>query len=77
MNSLNCDIPVQVVDNVGVFVFPHYKDFIDNQFLFGLLLQIHLLDCNLQGRKSKIESIITRFPKSFASSVDWFSLTFT
>lgn len=44
----NRSAPVQVVDNVGVFIFPHDEDFIDDQLFLGLLLQIHLFDCNLQ-----------------------------
>lgn len=53
MNSSSHDLPVQVVDDVGVFVFPHHKDFINNQFFFGLLLQIHLFDCNLPWKETK------------------------
>lgn len=47
--------PVQVVDYVGVFVFPHHQDLIDDQLLFGLLLQVHLLDGNLgTGHKERM-----------------------
>lgn len=40
--------PVQVVHYVGVFVFPHHQDLIDDQLFLGLLLQVHLLDGNLR-----------------------------
>lgn len=42
------DSPVQVVDNVGVFVFPHHQDLIDDQLFLGLLLEVHLLDGHLR-----------------------------
>jgi hypothetical protein len=35
---------VQKVDNVGMLRFFHDKDFIDDQFLAGLVSEIHLLD---------------------------------
>lgn len=43
-----CVSPVQVVDYVGVFVFPHHQDLIDDELLLGLLLEIHLLDGHLK-----------------------------
>lgn len=42
------DSPVQVVHYVGVFVFPHHQDLVDDQLFLGLLLQVHLLDGNLR-----------------------------
>lgn len=42
------DSPVQVVHYVGVFVFPHHQDLVDDQLFLGLLLQVHLLDGNLK-----------------------------
>lgn len=40
--------PVQVVHYVGVFVFPHHQDLIDDQLFLGLLLQVHLFDGHLK-----------------------------
>lgn len=39
--------PVQVVDYVGVLVFPHHQDLVDDQLLLGLLLQVHLFNGDL------------------------------
>lgn len=46
--------PVQVVDYVGVFVFPHHQDLIDDQLFLGLLLQVHLLDGHLRRRNEEM-----------------------
>lgn len=46
-------LPVQVINDVGIFVFPHDQDLIDNELLLGLLLQIHLLDSHLKGDEIK------------------------
>lgn len=46
--------PVQVVDYVGVFVFPHHQDLIDDQLFLGLLLQVHLLDGHLRRKNEKM-----------------------
>lgn len=43
-----CVSPVQVVDYVGVLVFPHDQDLVDDELLLGLLLEIHLLDGHLK-----------------------------
>lgn len=43
--------PVQVVDYVGVFVFPHHQDLVDDQLFLGLLLEVHLLDGHLKKLK--------------------------
>lgn len=40
--------PVQVVDYVWVLIFPHHENLIDDQFLLGLLLQVHLFNSNLK-----------------------------
>lgn len=45
--SFRWNSPVQVVHYVGVFVFPHHQDLIDDQLFLGLLLQVHLLDGHL------------------------------
>lgn len=38
------EVTVEVVDNVGILVFPHDKDLVDDEFLLGLLRQVHLFD---------------------------------
>lgn len=43
--------PIQVVDYVGVLVFPHHQNFIDDQLFLGLLLQVHLLNGHLRRQK--------------------------
>lgn len=40
--------PVQVVNYVWVLIFPHDENLIDDQFLLGLLLQVHLFNSNLK-----------------------------
>lgn len=42
-----CVSPVQVVDYVGVLVFPHDQDLVDDELLLGLLLQVHLFNGHL------------------------------
>lgn len=49
------DWPVQVVDYVGVFVFPHHQDLIDDQLFLGLLLQVHLLDSHLRKQTRNLQ----------------------
>lgn len=44
-------VPVQVVDYIRVFVFPHHKDLVNNELFLWLLLQIHLFDCHLNKVK--------------------------
>lgn len=46
-------LPVQVINNVGILVFPHDQNLIDDELLFGLLLQIHLLDGHLRAGEIK------------------------
>lgn len=41
-------VPVQVINDVGILVFPHDQNLIDDELLLGLLLQIHLLDGHLK-----------------------------
>ncbi|RUS71134.1 hypothetical protein EGW08_021100, partial [Elysia chlorotica] len=41
---------VEVVDDVGVLVFSHDKDLVDDEFFLGLLGQIHRLDSDLSAR---------------------------
>ena len=38
------EVAVEVVDDVGILVFPHNKDFVDYKFLLGLLWEVHLFD---------------------------------
>lgn len=45
--------PIQVVDYVGVLVFPHHQNLIDDQLFLGLLLQVHLLNGHLRRQKKK------------------------
>lgn len=40
--------PVQIINDVGVLVFPHHQNLIDDQLFLRLLLQIHLLDGHLR-----------------------------
>lgn len=37
---------IDVIDDVGMARRTHDKDFIDDEVLFGLFLEIHLLDSN-------------------------------
>lgn len=46
-------LPVQVINNVGIFVFPHDQDLIDDELLLRLLLQIHLLNGHLKAGEIK------------------------
>ena len=47
---LSNQVAVEVVDNVWILVFPHDKDLIDDEFLLGLLRQVHGLDGHLSAR---------------------------
>ena len=50
-----CLLPVQVVNNVGVLVFPHDQNLVYDQLLLRLLLQVHLLDGHLGERHMETE----------------------
>jgi hypothetical protein len=49
-------VAVNEVDNVGVGALLHDQDFVDNQVLLGLLLQVHLLDGNQPVAASLVSS---------------------
>lgn len=40
--------PVQVIHDIGVLVFPHDQNLIDDQLFLGLLLKVHLFDGHLR-----------------------------
>lgn len=42
-------IPVQVVHDIWVLVFPHDQDLINNQLFLRLLLKVHLLNGHLKS----------------------------
>lgn len=44
-------LPVQIVHYIGVFVFPHHKNLINNEFFLWLLLQVHLFDGHLNTER--------------------------
>lgn len=50
--AVNHLLPVQVVDDVRVLVFPHHQNLVDDEFLLGLLLQVHLLNGNLREKRT-------------------------
>lgn len=46
-------VPVQVVDYIGVFVFPHNENLVNNELFLWLLLQIHLFNGHLNRVKGR------------------------
>lgn len=52
--------PIQVVNYVWVLIFPHHENLIDDQFLLGLLLQVHLFNSNLKNKQEQLNPANTR-----------------
>lgn len=61
-------IPVQVVHNIWILVFPHNQDLIDNQFFLRLLLKIHLFYGDLKSNIFDVQLVIQHLLSTYSVS---------